>query len=226
MRDMFDAISGAYDFFNHFLSLGIDRYWRKKMMLETKSVQPCEKILDLATGTADVALSLEKTHAGAKIIGVDLSPAMIAKGKEKIDKKDLNDRITLELGDAENLRFNDAHFDLVTVAFGVRNFEHLEAGLLEMKRVLRRGGKMVILEFSQPKGFFFKPLFLFYFKNILPQLGKWFSKDPKAYDYLYESVQEFPDQERFVEIIKDLGFQNVSLTQLSRGICTIYTAEK
>lgn len=226
MRDMFDAISGAYDFFNHFLSLGIDRFWRKKMMLETKSVQPCEKILDLATGTADVALSLQKTHPGAKITGVDLSPAMIAKGNEKIDKNDLTDRIELEVGDAENMRFNDAHFDLVTVAFGVRNFEQLEAGLLEMKRVLRKGGKMVILEFSQPKGFLFKPLFLFYFKYILPQLGKWFSKDPKAYDYLYESVQEFPDQERFVEIIKDLGFRNVSLTQLSRGICTIYTAEK
>lgn len=223
---MFDGISGAYDFFNHFLSLGIDKYWRNKMMQQTKSVHPCNRILDLATGTADVALSLSKVHPGASITGVDLSPAMIARGKEKVFKKKLEEEIDLQVGDAESLKFDDGYFDLLTVAFGVRNFEQLETGLLEMKRVLRKGGKTVILEFSQPKGPLFKPLFLFYFKNILPQLGKWFSKDPKAYDYLYESVQEFPDQERFSAILKDLGFRNVSITQLSRGICTIYKAEK
>jgi len=226
VRDMFDSISGAYDFFNHFLSLGIDKYWRKKMIRQSLSSSSPTEILDLATGTADVALSLHKAHPEANITGVDLSPAMIVKGKEKVFKKELNQHIQLQVGDAENLEFEDESFDLVTVAFGVRNFEGLEQGLLEIKRVLRKGGRMVILEFSKPSGFIFKPLFLFYFKYILPQLGKWFSNDPKAYDYLYESVQEFPDQERFSEIIKDLGFCNVSITQLSRGICTIYRAEK
>jgi demethylmenaquinone methyltransferase/2-methoxy-6-polyprenyl-1,4-benzoquinol methylase len=192
VSEMFDNIAKNYDFLNRFLSFRFDVLWRKKAIKLLKGDNP-KIILDVATGTADVALETYKQLNPEKIIGVDISNEMLAVGRTKIAKKELSDIITLENGDSENLRFESNTFDAITVAFGVRNFENLEKGLGEMQRVLKKGGKLVVIEFSQPTIFPFKQLYNFFFKYILPTIGKLISKDPKAYKYLYESVQAFPD---------------------------------
>ncbi|WKV12695.1 bifunctional demethylmenaquinone methyltransferase/2-methoxy-6-polyprenyl-1,4-benzoquinol methylase UbiE [Marivirga harenae] len=224
VADMFDNISHKYDFLNHFLSLGIDIRWRKKAIKLLKEIQP-KQILDIATGTGDFAIESLKLNPD-HVTGVDISEGMLNVGREKLKKRKLDDRITLTSGDSENLPFEDNKFDAIIVAFGVRNFENLEKGLAEMFRVLRPGGKVVVLEFSKPKSFPFKQLYNFYFKNILPTLGKTISKDNAAYTYLPESVKSFPDGKDFTSILDKLSFKNTECKPLTFGISSIYTGIK
>ncbi|MBL1231381.1 MAG: bifunctional demethylmenaquinone methyltransferase/2-methoxy-6-polyprenyl-1,4-benzoquinol methylase UbiE [Flavobacteriales bacterium] len=221
---MFNNISHKYDFLNHFLSLGIDILWRKKAVRMLAPHQP-KKILDIATGTADFAIEALKLNPD-EIIGIDISEGMLNVGKEKIKKKGVDNIISLELGDSENLRFETAYFDAYTVAFGVRNFENLEKGLIEMLRVLKPNGTGIILEFSKPRKFPIKQLYNFYFNKILPGIGKMVSKDTAAYTYLPESVYAFPDGEDFVQLLKKIGYKNAKATTLLFGIATIYKANK
>ena len=224
VADMFDNISHKYDFLNHFLSLGIDIRWRKKAIKLLKDIEP-KQILDIATGTGDFAIESLKLNPD-HVTGVDISEGMLNVGRQKLKKRKLNDKITLTSGDSENLPFEDNKFDAIIVAFGVRNFENLEKGLSEMFRVLRPGGKVVVLEFSKPKRFPFKQLYNFYFKNILPTLGKTISKDNAAYTYLPESVRSFPDGKDFTSILDKLGFKDTVCKPLTLGISSIYTGIK
>jgi demethylmenaquinone methyltransferase/2-methoxy-6-polyprenyl-1,4-benzoquinol methylase len=206
---MFNNISAKYDFLNHFLSLGIDKVWRRKAIAQLVDINP-KSILDVATGTGDFAieaLTLNPDH----VDGIDISTGMLDVGKEKIIKKNLSDKITLQVGDSENIPFESNKFDAVIVAYGVRNFENLEKGIQEMFRVLRPGGKMVILEFSKPRMFPFKQLYNFYFQYVLPRIGKTVSKDNAAYTYLPESVKAFPDGQDLVKRIFDIGFKHAVL---------------
>ena len=224
---MFDNIAKHYDFLNHFLSLGIDKIWRRKMIAELQDVQP-QLILDVATGTGDVAINTIKqlNIKGLHIIGLDISPEMLNIGKKKIVTEGMSGTIDMIVGDSENLPFENNKFDAITVAYGVRNFENLERGLSEMQRVLKPKGKLVVLEFSQPRVFPFRQLFNFYFKNILPLIGKMTSKDNRAYTYLYESVQAFPDGDNFLKVLDKTGFKNTACKSLTIGISSIYTAFK
>jgi len=222
---MFDNIAPYYDFLNRLLSLGIDRNWRKRMIAELRPDSP-QYVLDVATGTADVALEINRQLQPKKVIGVDIAREMLDIGRKKIAKQDLEEQIELRDGDSENLPFEDDTFDAVTVAFGVRNYENLQNGLQEMRRVLKPGGRLIVLEFSQPTLFPFKQLFHFYFKNILPTIGKITSKDPKAYRYLYESVQAFPDGKDFLAELEKAGLQAEKHIPLTLGISSIYTSKK
>jgi demethylmenaquinone methyltransferase / 2-methoxy-6-polyprenyl-1,4-benzoquinol methylase len=224
VAQMFDNISGNYDFLNHFLSLGIDKGWRKKVVKIAGAV-PHSTILDVATGTADLAIALAKLHP-QKIVGVDISAGMLRVGDEKIKKQQLNQLITLTQGDSENLPFETDSFDVVTVAFGVRNFEHLDKGLEEIFRVLKPGGKLIVLEFSQPTAFPFKQLYRFYFMHVLPRVGKWVSKDASAYTYLPESVDAFPYGAAFLERMTQAGFSQLKATPVTFGISSIYEGSK
>lgn len=221
---MFDKIAPYYDFLNRLLSAGIDTIWRKKAIAKIDS--DVSEVLDIATGTADLAFEIVKQHPKTKVTGVDVSNEMLEVGRKKVIKRNKSESITLDLGDSENLQYDTNRFDAITAAFGVRNFENLEKGLAEMYRVLKPGGQMVILEFSRPKIFPFKQLYNTYFKYVLPVIGKITSKDPRAYQYLYESVQKFPDYENFDMILKKIGLKNTSWDSLSLGICTIYTGRK
>ena len=225
VTEMFDNIAPKYDLLNRFLSLGIDTIWRKKA-INLLNAEDHKVILDVATGTADVAIEINKQLSPKSIIGMDISSQMVSYGNKKLKKKALDDIIKLEVGDSEQMRYEDNHFDAVTVAFGVRNFGDLNKGLAEMHRVLRPGGKTVILEFSRPRIFPFKQLFNFYFKHVLPRIGNKTSKDDNAYDYLYESVQVFPDYEKFANILEQQGFRSVTWKPLTLGICTIYSGIK
>jgi len=225
VTSMFNKIAPFYDFLNRLLTLRIDVLWRKKAIKLLKKNNP-KNILDIATGTADMSIMAAKILTPESIIGMDISSEMLRVGQTKIDKKSLSKLITLEIGDSENLKYSDGQFDTIMAAFGVRNFENLEAGLKEMNRVLSPGGTCMILEFSKPKVFPLKQLFNIYFKYILPVIGKITSKDPKAYEYLYESVQVFPDYDNFTSILKKTGFKEASYKPLSFGICTIYLAKK
>lgn len=224
VAEMFDNISGNYDFLNHFLSLGIDILWRKKAINILKKRNP-KVILDVATGTADFAIQARKLNP-EKIIGVDISNKMLDVGRVKIKDKGLNNLIELKYGDSENLPFESNYFDAITVAFGVRNYENLHEGLKEMQRVLKPGGQIAIIEFSKPKKFPIKQLYFFYFQKILPTLGKLISKDPRAYTYLPESVKAFPDNEAFTNEMEKAGFLNATIKPLSFGIASIYLGEK
>lgn len=225
VAQMFNNISGTYDFLNHFLSLGIDVIWRKLAIKELKADKP-KHILDVATGTGDFAFESIRILKPEKITGVDISEGMLDIAREKIRKRKLEHVFEVSLGDSEKLLFNDNIFDAVTVAFGVRNFENLELGLSDMLRVIRPGGKAVILEFSKPKVFPVKQAYNFYFKYITPTIGKIFSKDASAYTYLPESVAAFPDGEQFTDLMKKVGFQNTKRRPLAFGICSIYTGVK
>lgn len=222
---MFDNIAPWYDFLNHFLSLGIDISWRKKAIRALQPLKP-QIILDVATGTGDLAIEANKQLAPKQIIGIDISNEMLEVGRNKLAKRNLSSIIELKTGDSEKILFPDNTFDAVTVAFGVRNFENLEIGLAEMYRVLRPGGMAAILEFSRPTAFPFKQLYNFYFKNFLPVIGRITSKDPKAYSYLYESVQAFPDGGNFVKLLEKNGYRSCNFKPLTLGICTLYTAQK
>lgn len=222
---MFNRIAPHYDLLNRVLSLGIDQIWRRKAIGFLKEGNP-KQILDVATGTADVALETAKTLNPERVVGLDIAVEMLEIGKVKVKKQGLQQIVTLQEGDSENLPFEDNTFDAITVAFGVRNFENLEQGLQEMNRVLKDGGRAVILEFSKPKVFPFKQLYHFYFKNVLPLIGKLTSKDPKAYRYLYESVQAFPEGNAFINILEKTGFKSNRCIPLTLGICSIYLGEK
>jgi demethylmenaquinone methyltransferase/2-methoxy-6-polyprenyl-1,4-benzoquinol methylase len=222
---MFNNISGKYDFLNHFLSAGIDRRWRKRAISKLKDINP-KQLLDVATGTGDLALEAHKQLKPEKIIGIDIAVKMLEIGRTKLKRKGLTEIITFEEGDSENLPFEDNSFDAVIVAFGVRNFANVEKGLEEMIRVLRPEGKCVILEFSKPKVFPIKQLYNFYFSSILPGIGRITSKDKKAYSYLYESVQAFPEGKDFEQLLQKLGLNQTSCEALTMGICSIYTGTK
>jgi demethylmenaquinone methyltransferase/2-methoxy-6-polyprenyl-1,4-benzoquinol methylase len=224
VANMFNNITHKYDFLNRSLSMGIDIIWRKKAIAQLKEIQP-KMILDVATGTGDVALEAMNLNP-EKIIGVDISTGMLALGREKIAKRNLTAKIDMVEGDSENLPFEDNKFDAVTVAFGVRNFENLLKGLKEINRVLRPGGKLVVLEFSQPKNFPIKQLYWFYFNNILPLFGKMLSKDDSAYTYLPESVKAFPDGQNFLDVMNQAGFKSSKAKTLTFGISSIYTGLK
>ncbi|WP_258098763.1 bifunctional demethylmenaquinone methyltransferase/2-methoxy-6-polyprenyl-1,4-benzoquinol methylase UbiE [Marinoscillum pacificum] len=224
VASMFDSISGKYDFLNHFLSMGIDITWRKKAIKMLKKDQP-KQILDIATGTGDFAIEALALNPD-KVTGVDISEGMLSVGREKMKKKGLSDKIELFSGDSEQLQFEDNKFDAVIVSFGVRNFENLEKGLSDMHRVLKPGGKTVILEFSKPKMFPFKQLYSFYFKWILPKIGNTISKDQAAYTYLPESVREFPDGKNFLQILDKVGFKETKCKPLTLGISSIYVGTK
>lgn len=221
---MFDNISSNYDFLNHFLSLGIDILWRKKAIKQLRTLKP-KQLLDVATGTGDFAIEALKLNPD-KIIGVDISEGMLDMGRKKMKERKLDDRIELIHGDSENLPFDENKFDGVIVAFGVRNFENLENGLAEMLRVVRPGGKVVILEFSKPARFPFKQLYSFYFKFVLPKIGRWISRDNAAYSYLPESVQAFPDGKNFISILNRVGYKNTECKPLTFGISSLYIGTK
>ena len=222
--EMFDNISGNYDFLNHFLSAGIDILWRKKAIGKLKEHRP-KTILDIATGTADLAIEAISLQP-ENITGIDISVKMLEIGRKKITKKELDSKIQLEVGDAENLPFEDEAFDAVMSAFGVRNFENLEKGLQSMNRVLKKGGMVVILEFSKPQTFPISSIYKLYFKRILPIIGKVVSNHNSAYTYLPNSVMEFPDGDEFLSIMNSCGFSDCKKQRLSLGIATIYTAIK
>lgn len=221
---MFDSIAFRYDFINRFLSGGIDIYWRKRAIRELKTEHP-KIILDVATGTADVAILMQRLLNPDKIIGVDISKGMLELGQKKIKKLALNRHIELRQGDSEILNFSDGTFDAVTVAFGVRNYENLHKGLLEMQRVLKPGGKLVVLEFSKPgKGF--KGFYNLYMKFVAPRVGNLLSRNKEAYQYLNNSVKAFPEGMDFLQILNDAGYKNTYLKPLTFGICTIYCGKK
>ncbi len=224
VAEMFNNISKRYDFLNHFLSMGIDKLWRKKAIKILGKNNP-KVILDIATGTGDFALEALKLNP-EKIIGIDISQGMLDIGIEKMKKKKVNHIIDLQLGDSENLKFEDNYFDGYTVGFGVRNFENLEKGLSEMLRVLKPNGIAVILEFSKPKKFPIKQSFYVYSKYILPTIGKVVSKDKRAYTYLPESINAFPEGQNFIDIMTKVGYKNVKSKLVSGGIATIYYGVK
>jgi demethylmenaquinone methyltransferase/2-methoxy-6-polyprenyl-1,4-benzoquinol methylase len=224
VAEMFNNISANYDFLNHFLSLGIDHLWRKKAIKQLKNLE-VKKVIDIATGTGDFAIASLKLNPD-EVIGVDISSGMLEVGAKKMKNKGHDKTIKMILGDSENLVFEDNYFDALTVGFGVRNFENLEKGLSEMLRVIRPGGKIVILEFSKPKKFPVKQVFSFYSNYFIPFFGKRISKDPQAYAYLPESVAAFPEGKEFEEILKKLNYRNVDSIILSGGIATIYTGIK
>jgi demethylmenaquinone methyltransferase/2-methoxy-6-polyprenyl-1,4-benzoquinol methylase len=225
VAEMFNNISGTYDFLNHFLSLGIDILWRKKAIRELSSLKP-RVILDVATGTGDFAFEAIKILQPEKVIGVDISVGMLDVARKKILERNLQHIFTVRTGDSEGLEFEDDHFDAITVAYGVRNYENLEKGLADMFRVLKPEGKIVILEFSKPQRFPIKQGYNFYFKYVTPFFGRLFSKDKRAYTYLPESVAAFPDGKIFTELLEKVGFSQTKHISLTFGISSIYTGIK
>ena len=224
VMNMFDDISGRYDFLNHFLSMGTDYRWRKKFVHVLAKQCPC-KILDVATGTGDLAIALASLRPDL-IHGIDISEQMLAVARKKILEKNLGRMITFDSGDAENIPFPDDTFDAVTVAFGVRNYENLEKGLTEMRRILRPGGTMQILEFSQPTSVIFKHLYQLYSKTVIPFAGKLISGNKVAYRYLPDSVAVFPAGTSFLAIMEKTGMKELKQIPLSFGIATIYAGKK
>ena len=225
VKQMFGAIAPTYDKLNHRLSLSIDKLWRRRVVKLLKDLPHEARVLDVATGTADLAILIAK-KLNINVIGTDLTPEMLAIGKQKVEANNLGNLVQLQEADSEKLPFDDNTFDAVTVAFGVRNYENLDRGLEEMGRVLRKGGRMVILEFSHPQSFPFKQLYMFYFKHILPTLGGCISHDKKAYEYLPASVIEFPCGAEFEAHLTTAGLKPVKRRELTFGVATIYVAEK
>ncbi len=225
VADMFNSIAYRYDFLNRFLSAGIDVWWRKKAIAQLKELAP-KNILDVATGTADVALLTWQMLKPDKITGIDISEGMLDLGRKKIEKLGLSEKIVLQTGDSEVIRFADNYFDAITVAYGVRNFQNLEKGLKEMYRVVKPGGKLVVLEFSKADAGILSALFNFYMNRVTPAIGKIFSKNKEAYQYLNDSVQAFPEGQTFLNIMHEAGFTQTHLKKLSFGICTIYCGSK
>jgi demethylmenaquinone methyltransferase / 2-methoxy-6-polyprenyl-1,4-benzoquinol methylase len=225
VESMFDSIAWRYDFLNHFLSFGIDRLWRKRAVRIISRYNHDPDILDVATGTGDLAITAMMINP-SKVTGIDISQNMLEIGKEKIRKKGFSGKIDLISGDSENIPFGDNLFDVAMVAFGVRNFADPLKGLREMRRVLRDNGMILVLEFSKPSGFLFRKIYYFYFSNILPFVGKLFSKDKAAYSYLPDSVYKFPDNEAFLQLLTDAGFSGTRQVKLTGGVASIYTGFK
>lgn len=222
---MFDNIAGRYDLLNRLLSGGIDRRWRKKALAELNNPAP-ESLLDVASGTADVAIMAAGIFKKAQITGIDISEGMLEIGRKKIKAKGLQQQIKLLQADSESIPFEDNHFDAVTVSFGVRNFQNLDKGLMEIKRVLKPGGKLVILEFSKPENTIFLAIYQFYRKWIAPNIGSLISNNKKAYQYLDKSIEKFPEGKVFLKVMSDLGFNKTYYKKLSLGICSIYCGTK
>jgi demethylmenaquinone methyltransferase / 2-methoxy-6-polyprenyl-1,4-benzoquinol methylase len=221
---LFDAIAHRYDLLNHLLSGGIDLYWRRRAIQHLADIKP-KRILDVATGTADFAIAALQLHP-VEVVGVDIADEMLKRGREKVEKRGLQHLITLQHGEAEDLRFDAGMFDAAIVAFGARNFEDLPAGLAEMCRVLRPGGKVIILEFSRPSRFPFRQGYFFYFRNVLPLIGRLVSRHEYAYQYLPDTVMKFPQGEDFLAILRRVGFASVAEERLTFGIATIYSGVK
>lgn len=224
VQDIFNDIAPKYDLLNHFLSFNIDKSWRRKAI---KCIAESEKglLLDVACGTGDFSIAACR-HGVKKVIGIDISENMITVGRKKIKEKGLEDQVELQSGDCENMLFDSQRFDVVTVAFGVRNFEHLEKGLTEMHRVLKNGGKAIILEFSMPEKAPMKQLYKFYFRYILPLVGGMISGNKGAYTYLPESVMKFPQGKDFLNIMANCGFSQVSCRKLTFGVASLYIGIK
>lgn len=222
---MFDGIASRYDFLNRFLSVGIDVFWRKRAIRELSAINPAI-ILDVATGTADMAVMMTKYLHPEKIIGIDISASMLELGRKKIAKLSLNELIELQSGDSEAINLPEETFDAVTVAFGVRNFENLEKGLAEIFRVLKPQGKLVVLEFSRPKQYLFRKFYEAYLGVAAKGIDKWVAKGCEAYEYLHESVNAFPEGKNFADILRKTGYSNIYFKKLSLGICTIYCGTK
>jgi len=225
VREMFDDIAAGYDKMNRLLSAGIDLRWRKKAIRMLKKHNP-QKILDVATGTADMAILTCKMLNPEKITGIDISEEMLKIGRQKVEKEGFGKQIELLKGDAEAINFPDTSFDGIMVAFGVRNFENLKKGLKELLRVLKPGGQLIILEFSKPKYILFRKIFYLYMRIVAPQMAGWFRQNKKAYAYLNESSKAFPDREHFIELLTQSGFTACTCKPLSFGICCIYSARR
>lgn len=225
VREMFDNIAPRYDLLNHTLSVNIDRIWRRRVVNEVRRAKP-RRILDVATGTGDLAIALARRIRDVQVMGVDLSEAMLAVARRKVEARGLDSRIVLERGDAEHLDVADASVDAATVAFGVRNFGDLAAGLRELARTIKPGGKVVILEFSRPRNRVFRALYEFYSYKILPRIGGLVSRDKRAYEYLPASVGEFPAPAVFLEMMEKAGFRNCRARSQSFGIAQIYIGER
>lgn len=225
VRSMFDRIAPRYDFMNRFLSAGIDVSWRKKAIKRFQNDKP-QTILDVATGTADMAIMAAKILHPQKIVGIDLSEKMLEIGRKKIEKEELGTKIELYSGDGETINFADNSFDGVMVAFGVRNFENLEKGLQEILRVLKPGAQLVVVEFSKPRLPGVKTLYNLYMSVVAPQMAQWFNQNKKAYQYLNESAKAFPDRQLFIDILNKTGYSGTSYQPLSLGICCIYSGRK
>jgi demethylmenaquinone methyltransferase/2-methoxy-6-polyprenyl-1,4-benzoquinol methylase len=223
--DMFDKISGKYDAMNRFLSARTDIGWRKKAIRLLKKDRPLN-ILDVATGTADMALLASKILKPKKITGIDISEGMLELGRKKVDKEGLGSVITLHTGDSETINYSENTFDAVMVAFGVRNFENLDKGLAEMLRVLKPGGRLIVLEFSKPRRRVIKGLYNLYMGIVAPQVARWFRQNKEAYSYLSESANAFPDRHLFTDILKTVGYTETGFKPLSLGICCIYSGRK
>lgn len=235
VAEMFDKIAFRYDFLNRFLSGGVDLYWRRRAIRELQPGSGKEivtaagtnrTILDVATGTADMAIMMARYLHAVRITGVDISTGMLEVGRQKIDRLHLGEKIVLQTGDSESLQFPDGSFDAITVAFGVRNFENLEKGLKEMLRVLKPGGKLVVLEFSQPRTPGIRQFYDLYLRLVAPNVGKMVSSNREAYQYLNDSVKAFPEGEAFIRILDGCGYTNTRLARLSLGICSLYTGHK
>lgn len=224
VAEMFDTIAPRYDFLNRFLSLGIDKGWRRKALNQLKALQP-QLMLDVATGTADVAIMAARQLQPKQIIGIDISEKMLEGGRKKIEAKGLNTIIELQSGDSETINFPDNTFDAVTVAFGVRNFENLEKGLTEINRVLKPGGRLVVLEFSKPWLPGFSALCKWYIGKLSPAIAGTVS-NKQAYQYLNSSIQAFPEGKAFTAVLTKTGFNQTQCKPLTFGICSIYTGDK
>ncbi len=221
VQSLFDAIAYRYDLLNHLLSGGVDVYWRRRAAERLRG-QGIASVLDVATGTADFAIAAVKAGAHA-VVGVDIAEMMLDRGRKKIDRRGLTGRIRLERGEAEHLGFADGSFDAAIVAFGARNFEHLDLGIAEMRRVIREGGKIVVLEFSRPRIFPFRQIYFLYFRHLLPLVGRLVSGHAEAYTYLPDTVMRFPEGEAFCAVLREAGFTDVREERLTFGIATIYT---
>lgn len=225
VREMFDSIAPAYDFMNRAMTMGIDRLWRHKAVRLLRDCQH-DDILDIATGTGDLAIAMARALPEARITGVDLSPEMLAVARHKVSERGLAERIRLEEGDAEQLALPSAEADTVTVAFGVRNFDSPERGLSELHRLLRPGGRIVVLEFSQPRNRLFGALYRWYSFRLLPFIGGLVSREKRAYEYLPASVSAFPSGEAFLALLRQAGFTACQARSLSGGIAHIYIGTK
>ena len=225
VAEMFDDIAHRYDFMNRFLSAGIDVGWRRKALEELRELRP-KSMLDVATGTADVAIMAARMVSPEKIVGIDISEGMLELGRKKVREAGLDPVIELQKGDSEAIGFPDESFDAVTVAFGVRNFGDLEKGLSEIRRVLRTGGRLVVLEFSKPTAFGIREIYNLYTGTLAPSLGSLFSRNREAYRYLHDSVQAFPEGAAFMKVLADCGYRDLKSKRLSFGICSIYACTK
>lgn len=226
VEQMFDNIAPTYDRLNHILSFNIDKLWRRRVVRILRKSNP-DMVMDMATGTGDLAIAMARRIKDVRILGIDLSEEMLAVARQKIESEGVSDRIEVKKGDAENLTFVDSEtMDAATVAFGVRNFENLEKGLTEIYRTLRTGGKLIVLEFSIPRNPLVRWVYAQYSHRLLPRIGAMLSKDRQAYDYLPDSVEEFPSPERFAEILRGVGFSDIKARSQSFGIAHIYEATK